>query len=56
MDGKKYSPEARATVTLFNACARSDGAAAVIVTTYEKAKELKVKILREDEFREMVKE
>src|ERR1044071_609487 len=30
IEGKKYSPEAKATVTLFNACARSDGAAAVI--------------------------
>ena len=47
IEGKKYSPEAKATVTLFNACARSDGAAAVIVTTYEKAKELGLEILGE---------
>lgn len=45
--GKKYSEEAKASVTLFNACARSDGAAAVIVTTYEKAKELGLEILGE---------
>lgn len=45
--GKKFSPEAQATVTLFNACARSDGAAAVIVTTYDKAKELGLEILGE---------
>lgn len=47
IEGKKYSSDAKATVTLFNACARSDGAAAVIVTTYEKAKALGLEILGE---------
>lgn len=45
--GKTYAPDAEATVTLFNSCARSDGAAAVIVTSYELAKDLKLEILGE---------
>ncbi|MFH1380326.1 MAG: thiolase family protein [bacterium] len=45
---KKYEEgKSKGTVTLFNSCARSDGAAVVIVTTYEKAKELKLEILGE---------
>ena len=40
-DGKKGS------VTLFNACGRSDGAAAVVVTTAEKAKALGLDVLAE---------
>jgi acetyl-CoA C-acetyltransferase len=47
IEGKTYDEKARATVTLFNACARSDGAAAVIVTTFEKAKEMNLEILGE---------
>jgi len=45
--GKSYSPSDKGTVTLFNSCARSDGAAAVIVTSEEKAKELGLEILAE---------
>ena len=46
--GKKYTEgETEGTVTLFNSCARSDGAAAVIVTSYERAKEMKLEILGE---------
>ena len=37
----------RGSVTLFNACGRSDGAAAVIVTTAEKAKALGLEVLAE---------
>jgi len=45
--GKQYIPEqTKATVTLFNSCARSDGAAAVIVASEEKAKELSWRFLR----------
>ncbi len=40
-DGRKGS------VTLFNACGRSDGAAAVVVTTAEKAKALGLEVLAE---------
>jgi acetyl-CoA acetyltransferase family protein len=47
IDGKKYCPTDEATVTLFNSCARSDGAAAVIVTTEETAKSLGLEILGE---------
>jgi acetyl-CoA acetyltransferase family protein len=43
--GKSYQPSAEATVTLFNSCARSDGAAAVIVTSEEMAKKLGLEIL-----------
>ena len=45
--GKKWDPSAKATITLFNACARSDGAAGIIVTSEEKAKELGLEILAE---------
>ncbi|MFN0117322.1 MAG: thiolase family protein [Elusimicrobiota bacterium] len=47
LEGKAYSPSAEATITLFNACARSDGAAAIIVTTEEMAKDLGLEILGE---------
>jgi acetyl-CoA C-acetyltransferase len=47
MKGIKYDPKAQATVTLFNSCARSDGAAAVIVTSEEMAKDLGLEILGE---------
>ncbi len=45
IEGKAYSPEAKGTVTLFNSCVRSDGAAAVIVTSEENAKKLGLDIL-----------
>lgn len=45
IDGKSYREGAKGTVTLFNSCARSDGAAAVIVTSEEKAKKLGLEIL-----------
>ncbi len=46
--GKKYREgETKGTVTLFNSCARSDGAAAVVVTSFERAKDLKLEILGE---------
>ena len=45
--GKKYDPSVQATITLFNACARSDGAAGIIVTSEDKAKELGLEILAE---------
>jgi len=45
IEGKKYSPEVKPTVTLFNSCARSDGAAAVVVTTEELASKLGLEIL-----------
>jgi acetyl-CoA C-acetyltransferase len=47
MMGKKYDPSAQASVTLFNSCARSDGAAAIIVTSEEVAKELGLEIFAE---------
>ena len=48
IQGKKYKEgESKGTVTLFNSCARSDGAAAVIVTSYERARDLKLEILGE---------
>ncbi|MFC1679404.1 thiolase family protein [Elusimicrobiota bacterium] len=47
MDNKPYVEGAQATVTLFNACGRSDGAAAVIVATEEKAKALGLPIIAE---------
>ncbi len=47
IDGKKYEPGMKGTVTLFNSCGRSDGAAAIIVTTEEKAKSLGLEILGE---------
>jgi len=46
--GKAYQPgQSRASVTLFNSCARSDGSAAVIVASEKKAKELNLEILAE---------
>lgn len=46
--GKKYDEKiSQATVTLFNSCARSDGAAAVIVASEERAKDLGLEILAE---------
>ncbi len=47
MLGKKYDPSAEATVTLFNSCARSDGAAAIIVTSDDVAKELGLEVFAE---------
>jgi acetyl-CoA acetyltransferase family protein len=45
--GKTYQEGMKGTVTLFNSCGRSDGAAAVIVTTAEKAKSLGLEVLAE---------
>lgn len=46
--GKKYvEGKTHATLTLFNSCARSDGAAAIIVTSEEKAKDLNLEIIAE---------
>ncbi|MBI2915871.1 MAG: thiolase family protein [Elusimicrobia bacterium] len=46
--GKKYlEGQTRGTVTLFNSCARSDGAAAVIVASEERARDLNLEILAE---------
>lgn len=47
MKGVTYNPQVKASVTLFNSCARSDGAAAVIVTSEEMAKDLGLEILGE---------
>ncbi len=47
MDGKAPADDAKGSVTLFNSCGRSDGAAAVIVTTAEKAKALGLEVLAE---------
>ncbi len=47
LEGKTYQEGTKGTVTLFNSCGRSDGAAAVIVTTAKKAKELGLEILAE---------
>lgn len=47
MPGKAYQEGAKGSVTLFNSCGRSDGAAAVIVTTTEKAKALGLDVLAE---------
>ncbi len=48
MNGSRFDPEkTHGTVTLFNSVARSDGAAALIVTTEEKAKALGIEILGE---------
>lgn len=48
IEGKKYIPgQTQASVTLFNSCARSDGAAAVIVASEKRALELKLEILGE---------
>jgi len=46
--GKKYiEGHSQASVTLFNSCAKSDGAAAVIVASEKRAKELGLEILAE---------
>lgn len=46
--GKSYiEGQTKPSVTLFNSCARSDGAAAVIVASEKKAKELGLEILAE---------
>lgn len=46
--GKKYiEGQSQATLTLFNSCARSDGAAVVIVASEERAKDLKLNIIAE---------
>jgi acetyl-CoA C-acetyltransferase len=46
--GKRYMPgQTKATVTLFNSCARSDGAAAVIVASEKRAREMNLPILAE---------
>ncbi len=42
---KEYSDSLKGAVTLFNACPQSDGAAAMIVTTESKAKEMGLPIL-----------
>ncbi len=47
IEGKTYQEGDKGTVTLFNACGRSDGAAAIIVTTEDKAKELGLEVLGE---------
>ena len=47
MPGKTYQEGMKGTVTLFNACGRSDGAATVIVTTAEKAAALGLDVLAE---------
>lgn len=47
MPGKSYQEGMKGGVTLFNSCGRSDGAAAVIVTTAEKAKALGLDVLAE---------
>lgn len=47
IDGKSGPNGSAGSVTLFNACGRSDGAAAVIVATEERAKELGLPIVAE---------
>ena len=47
MGGKAWAEGAKGTVTLFNACGRSDGAAAVVIATEARAKALKLPILAE---------
>ncbi|HEX4046234.1 MAG TPA: thiolase family protein, partial [Elusimicrobiota bacterium] len=47
MPGLAYQDGMKGSVTLFNSCGRSDGAAAVIVTTAEKAKALGLDVLAE---------
>ena len=43
--GKPYTDSTKGAVSLFNACPRSDGAGAVIITTESKAKELNLEVL-----------
>ncbi|HRY30068.1 MAG TPA: thiolase family protein [Elusimicrobiota bacterium] len=46
--GKTFEPgKSQGTVTLFNACARSDGAAGLVVASEERAKQLGLEILAE---------
>lgn len=45
IQGKTYQEGMKGTVTLFNACGRSDGAAAIIVATEQKAQALGLEIL-----------
>ncbi|MDE2489804.1 MAG: thiolase family protein [Elusimicrobia bacterium] len=47
IEGKSWQEGAKGTVTLFNSCGRSDGAAVVVVTTAEKAKALGLEVLAE---------
>lgn len=47
VEGKTYAEGMKGSVTLFNSCGRSDGAAAVVVTTAEKAKSLGLDVLAE---------
>jgi len=47
IDGGKTPDGAKGSVTLFNSCGRSDGAAALIVTTAERAKALGLDVLAE---------
>ena len=48
VEGRTYEESvSKGTVTLFNSCGRSDGAAAVIVTTEAKAKSLGLEVLAE---------
>jgi acetyl-CoA C-acetyltransferase len=43
--GKPYNDSVKGAVSLFNACPRSDGAGAMIITTESKAKELNLKVM-----------
>lgn len=47
IEGRSYHEGDKGSVTLFNSCGRSDGAAAMIVTTEEKAKSLGLEVLAE---------
>jgi len=47
IEGKTYQEGMKGSVTLFNSCGRSDGAAAIIVTTAERAKQLGLEVLGE---------
>jgi acetyl-CoA C-acetyltransferase len=47
VEGKTYQEGMKGSVTLFNSCGRSDGAAALIVTTEARAKELGLEVLAE---------
>ncbi len=47
ISGRTYQDGMKGSVTLFNSCGRSDGAAAVIVTTAEKAEALGLDVLAE---------
>lgn len=48
MNGNHYEAgKTKGTVTLFNSCGRSDGAAAIVVTTEAKAKQLGLEVLAE---------